>query len=51
MDLARLSRNSKFVRDPLSGHNIHVDNPTLAANAIEEVVTAAIRGTKLSETR
>jgi pimeloyl-ACP methyl ester carboxylesterase len=51
MDLARLSRNSKFVRDPLSGHNIHVDNPTLVANAIEEVVTAALKGTKLAETR
>lgn len=51
MDLARLSRNSKFVRDPLSGHNIHVDNPTLVANAIEEVVTAAIKGTKLADAR
>jgi pimeloyl-ACP methyl ester carboxylesterase len=51
MDLAGLSRNSKFVRDPLSGHNIHVDNPTLVANAIEEVVTAAMKGTTLAEIR
>jgi len=51
MDLARLSRNSTFVRDPLSGHNIHVDNPMLVATAIEEVVTAGIKGTKLTETR
>nr|AHZ45555.1 alpha/beta hydrolase fold protein [uncultured bacterium] len=51
MDLARLSRNSKFVRDPLSGHNIHVDNPVLVATAIEEVVTAGMKGTKLAETR
>ena len=51
MDLARLSRNSKFVRDPLSGHNIHVDNPMLVATAIEEVVTAGMKGTKLAETR
>ena len=45
--LAGLSKHSKFARDPLSGHNIHVDNPTLVANAIEEVVTAAMKGTKL----
>jgi pimeloyl-ACP methyl ester carboxylesterase len=51
MDLARLSRNSRFVRDPLSSHNIHVDNPTIVANAIEEVVTAAMKGIKLAETR
>jgi pimeloyl-ACP methyl ester carboxylesterase len=51
MDLARLSRNSRFVRDSLSGHNIHVDNPTLVADAIEEVVTAAMQGTRLTETR
>lgn len=47
MDLARLSRNSKFVRDPLSGHNIHVDNPQLVARSIEEVVEVARKGTRL----
>jgi len=47
VDLTRLSRNSKLVRDPLSGHKIHVENPTLVANAIEEVVTAATKGTAL----
>jgi len=46
-DLARLSTNSKFVRDPLSGHNIHVDNPPLVARSIEEVVQAARTGTRL----
>ena len=51
MDLARLSRNSKFVRDPLSGHNIHVDNPKLVATAIEEVVTAGMKGTRLTDIR
>jgi pimeloyl-ACP methyl ester carboxylesterase len=51
MDLAGLSKNSRFIRDPLSGHNIHVDNPALVANAIEEVVAAAMKGTKLAETR
>jgi pimeloyl-ACP methyl ester carboxylesterase len=50
-DLARLSRNSKFVRDPLSGHNIHVENPMVVASAIEEVVTAGMKGTKLAEAR
>lgn len=47
MDLLRLSKNSKFVRDPLSGHNIHLDNPQLVARSIEEVVEAARRGTRL----
>jgi hypothetical protein len=32
----------------LSGHNIQVDNPQLVARAIEEVVEAAVKGTKLS---
>jgi pimeloyl-ACP methyl ester carboxylesterase len=40
-DLARLSRNSKLVRDPSSGHAIHIDNPQLVARAIEEVLEAA----------
>lgn len=40
-DLARLSRNSKLVRDPSSGHSIHVDNPRLVARAIEEVIEVA----------
>ena len=44
----QLSRNSRLVRDPASGHHIHVDNPPLVASAIEEVVTAAMKGTKLA---
>jgi pimeloyl-ACP methyl ester carboxylesterase len=47
-DLARLSRNSKLVRDSSSGHHIHVDNPELVARSIEEVIWAASQGTKLS---
>lgn len=43
----RISKNSKLVRDPNSGHHVHVDNPKLVADAIEEVVTAARNGTKL----
>ena len=47
-DQPRLSRNSKLVRDPSSGHHIHVDNPTLVAKAIEEVVVATMKGTRLA---
>jgi len=47
-DLARLSRNGKLVRDPSSGHHIHVDNPRLLVRAIDEVIEAAVRHTKLS---
>ncbi len=43
-DLARLSRNSKLIRDPSSGHNLHEDNPELVARAIEEVFQAVARG-------
>jgi pimeloyl-ACP methyl ester carboxylesterase len=46
-DQPRISRNSSLVRDPSSGHHIHVDNPKLVAGAIEEVVTAATKGTKV----
>lgn len=46
-DLARLSRNSKLVVDPSSGHNIHVDNAQLVARAIEEVIDAASKGVRL----
>src|SRR5262245_24116487 len=45
---AQLSRNSKFVRDPASGHNIQADNPKLVAQAIEEVLEAVQRKTKLA---
>jgi pimeloyl-ACP methyl ester carboxylesterase len=47
-ELARLSRNGKLVRDPSSGHHIHVDNPELVARSIEEVIQAASQGKKLS---
>jgi len=49
-DQPRVSRNSKLVRDPSSGHHIHVDNPTLVAKAIEEVVVATMKGTRLTDT-
>lgn len=50
-DQPRISRNSKLIRDPSSGHHVHVDNPTLVAGAIEEVVTAAMKGTRIREPR
>ena len=47
IDLSRLSSNSKFVLDPASGHAIHIDNPQLVARSIEEVLEAALKGTRL----
>jgi pimeloyl-ACP methyl ester carboxylesterase len=47
-DLAKLSRNSKVVRDASSGHNIQADNPQLVAISIEQVVDAASKGTRLA---
>jgi hypothetical protein len=44
----RLSRNAKLVRDPSSGHHIHVDNPELVAQSIEEVIQAALQRKRLS---
>lgn len=49
-DLARLSRNSKLVRDPSSGHNIPSDNPSLVVRAVEEVLEAASKGIRLTAT-
>ena len=46
-DLARLSRNSKLIRDPSSGHDIQIDNPQLVVRAIEEVLDAIATGNRL----
>ena len=48
MDLAALSRNSKFVIDEKSGHEIHLDNPELVIDAIRQVVDSALHHTKLT---
>jgi pimeloyl-ACP methyl ester carboxylesterase len=37
-ELSKLSRNSKFILDPASGHNIEHDNPKLVAEVIEQLV-------------
>ena len=50
-DQPRISRNAKLIRDPSSGHHLHVDNPKLVADAIEDVVTAAAAGRRLAGTR
>jgi len=46
-DFGRLSRNSKVVVDPASGHHIQLDNPTLVITAIRDVVEATAHHTKL----
>lgn len=45
-NLSKLSRNSKFILDPTSGHNIEHDNPKLVAEAIQELVTAISQSRK-----
>lgn len=47
-DQAQLSRNSKFVLDPTSGHGIPADNPKIVAEAIEEVLRILKNGGRLS---
>jgi pimeloyl-ACP methyl ester carboxylesterase len=37
-EVSKLSRNSKFILDSTSGHNIEHDNPTLVAEAIQTLV-------------
>jgi pimeloyl-ACP methyl ester carboxylesterase len=46
-EAAALSRNSKFILDPNSGHNIQHDDPRAVAAAVAEVVLAAKDHTKL----
>jgi pimeloyl-ACP methyl ester carboxylesterase len=46
-DLARLSRNSRFIVAEHSGHQIHLEQPDLVARAIRQVVEAVRLGSKL----
>lgn len=48
IDLARRSRNSKFILDPSSGHQLPSENPKLVARAVEEVVEAVSKGIRLA---
>lgn len=47
MGLMLLSTNSKVIRDRTSGHQIQTDNPALVARAIEQVIEAVVRGTRV----
>jgi pimeloyl-ACP methyl ester carboxylesterase len=48
--MAKLSRNSRFVRDDRSGHHIQLENPALVVAAVKAVVTAARTRGRLTET-
>jgi len=39
-ELAKLSTNSRHIIDPISGHNIHVEDPELVISSIKEVLAA-----------
>jgi pimeloyl-ACP methyl ester carboxylesterase len=47
-EAAHMSRNSKFLVDPDSGHNIQIDDPKAVAEAVQEVVVAVNNHTKLA---
>ena len=47
VDAAHLSRNSKFVLDANSGHNMQLEDPKAVADAVTEVVEAVRNHTKL----
>ena len=46
-DLLNLSRNSKQIIAADSGHHIHLDEPEVVINAIQQVIDAVRRGAKL----
>lgn len=46
-DLTILSRNSKFILDPKSGHLIQNDNPEIVAKSIQMVINSITSKTKL----
>jgi pimeloyl-ACP methyl ester carboxylesterase len=46
-ELSKLSRSSKFILDPTSGHNIEHDNPKLVAESIQALVNELSLGRKL----
>ena len=48
VEASHLSRNSKFVLDRNSGHNIQLDDPDAVASAVEQVVAAVTNHTKLA---
>jgi len=46
-EAAHLSRDSRFVLDVDSGHDIQIDDPKAVAEAVAEVVAAVKNQTKL----
>jgi pimeloyl-ACP methyl ester carboxylesterase len=50
-ELTHLSTNSKHIIDMNSGHNIHLEDPTIVIAAIKEVFTAASNHTRLKKTK
>lgn len=48
-ELSKLSKNSKFILDSTSGHDIEHDNPQLVSEAIQEVLTALSLGRNLKQ--
>ena len=48
-ELSNLSRNSKFILDPTSGHNIEHDNPQLVAEVIQQLVSEISVSRKLGQ--
>jgi hypothetical protein len=45
-ELCTLSRNGKFILDPISGHNVEHDDPKLVAETIQELVKKLSAGAK-----
>lgn len=48
-ELSKLSRKSKFIVDPMSGHNIEHDNPKLVAEVIQQLVNEISSSRKLEQ--
>lgn len=48
VDAAKLSRNSKFILDSESGHNIQTDNPELVRQAFQDVFQAVVGNARLA---
>ena len=47
-DLTHLSTNSKLIIDKNSGHNIHLEDPTVVIDVIKQVIRAYKKGNRLS---
>jgi hypothetical protein len=50
-ELSKLSTNSRFIRDPISSHNVQHDNPRLVAAAVQELVNKLSQRVPMEERR